>query len=94
MDPVGGNIDDAGAAVTIGRFDHFGQVFTQRWFAATEGEPVGVSADGGKCFVVFFDGEVVVGSLPDIACFATRVTAVTYADSEIQWKSKRSAKRI
>ena len=80
--------------MTISGFDHFGQVFAQGGFATTEGEPVGVSADGGKCFVVFFDGEVVVRALPDITRFATRVTAITYADGEIQWKSKGPAKRV
>src|SRR5579875_66422 len=81
--PVGGNVDDAGTAVTIGGFDHLGQVFAQCWLAATEGEPVGVPADGGKCFLVLFDGKIVVGPLPDIACFTARITAITYTDRQI-----------
>ncbi len=82
LDAIGGNVDDAGATMAIGRLHHVGQVAAQGRLTAAKGEPVGISADGGKRLVIFFQGKVIIGALPHIAGFAARVTAITDTDGQ------------
>src|SRR3989442_5560544 len=88
LNAVGGNIDDARTTVSISRFNHLGQIFAQRGFATAKGEPVGVPTNRREGLVVLFKSEVIIGTLPNITGFTTRVTAITYANREVQWKSK------
>ncbi len=83
LDAVGGDVDDAGAAVAIGGLDHLGQILAQGGFPAAKGEPVGGAPDGGEGLVVFVQGEVVIGALPHIAGFAARVTAIADTDGQV-----------
>ncbi len=94
LDAVGGDVDDAGAAVPVGRLHHLGQVLAQRGFAAAKGEPVGVAPDGGKRLLIFLQREVVIGALPHVAGFAARVAAITDTDGQVHRQRQRLAQRV
>ncbi len=94
LNAIGGDVDDAGPAMAIGGGDHLGQVFAQRRFAPAKGEPVGITANGGKGFVVLLQGEVIVGPLPHVTGFTARVAAITDANREIHGQGQRFAQRV
>ena len=67
---------------------------TQRRLSPAKGEPVGRPANRGKGLIILFYRKIIIRTLPDVTCFAARVTAITYADRQIQRQSKGFAKHI